>query len=117
MLMQADRIAELQHGISEAAARRLSDEHHRLHSLLHRLPNAAMLMLQQQHHRLDLYKERLRAYSPDNILAQGYTLTLSRGRIIKSAADLAEGDVIVTRFADGDTTSEIIDTRLKEYDE
>ena len=114
MLMQADRIAELQHGISEAAARRLSDEHHRLQSLLHRLPNAAMLMLQQQHHRLDLYKERLRADAPDNILAQGYTLTLSRGRIIKSAADLSEGDVIVTRFADGDTISEIIDTRLKE---
>lgn len=114
MLMQAERVASLQQAISEAATRTLTDERHRLQSLLHRLPNAAMLMLQQQHHRLDLYKERLRAYSPDNILAQGYTLTLSRGRIIKSAADLSEGDVIVTRFADGDTISEIIDTRLKE---
>ncbi|MBQ3152146.1 MAG: exodeoxyribonuclease VII large subunit [Bacteroidaceae bacterium] len=117
MLMQAERVASLQQAISEAATRRLTDERHRLQSLLHRLPSAATLLLQQQRHRIDIYEERLRAYSPDNILAQGYTLTLSGGRIIKSAAELYEGDTIVTRFADGETISEIIDTKVKEYDE
>ena len=101
MLMQAERVASLQQAISEAATRRLTDERHRLQSLLHRLPSAATLLLQQQRHRIDIYEERLKAYSPDNILAQGYTLTLSGGRIIKSAAELYEGDTIVTRFADG----------------
>ena len=117
MLMQAERVASLQQAISEAATRTLTDERHRLQSLLHRLPSAATLLLQQQRHRIDIYEERLRAYSPDNILAQGYTLTLSGGRIIKSAAELYEGDTIVTRFADGETISEIIDTKVKEYDE
>ncbi|MBR5277226.1 MAG: exodeoxyribonuclease VII large subunit [Bacteroidaceae bacterium] len=117
MLVQADRVASLQQAISEAATRTLTDERHRLQSLLHRLPSAATLLLQQQRHRLDIYEERLKAYSPDNILAQGYTLTLSGGRIIKSAAELYEGDTIVTRFADGETISEIIDTKVKEYDE
>ncbi len=117
MLMQAERVASLQQAISEAATRRLTDERHRLQGLLHRLPNAATLLLQQQRHRIDIYEERLKAYSPDNILAQGYTLTLSGGRIIKSAAELYEGDTIVTRFADGETISEIIDTKVKEYDE
>ena len=117
MLMQAERVASLQQAISEAATRTLTDERHRLQSLLHRLPSAATLLLQQQRHRLDIYEERLKAYSPDNILAQGYTLTLSGGRIIKSAAELYEGDTIVTRFADGETISEIIDTKVKEYDE
>ena len=117
MLMQAERVASLQQAISEAATRTLTDERHRLQSLLHRLPSAATLLLQQQRHRLDIYEERLKAYSPDNILAQGYTLTLSGGRIIKSAAKLYEGDTIVTRFADGETISEIIDTKVKEYDE
>ena len=117
MLIQAERVASLQQAISEAATRTLTDERHRLQSLLHRLPSAATLLLQQQRHRLDIYEERLKAYSPDNILAQGYTLTLSGGRIIKSAAELYEGDTIVTRFADGETISEIIDTKVKEYDE
>ena len=117
MLMQAERVASLQQAISEAATRTLTDERHRLQSLLHRLPSAATLLLQQQRHRLNIYEERLKAYSPDNILAQGYTLTLSGGRIIKSAAELYEGDTIVTRFADGETISEIIDTKVKEYDE
>ena len=117
MLVQADRVASLQQAISEAATRTLTDERHRLQSLLHRLPSAATLLLQQQRHRLDIYEERLKAYSPDNSLAQGYTLPLSGGRIIKSAAELYEGDTIVTRFADGETISEIIDTKVKEYDE
>lgn len=116
MLAQAERVACLQQSISNATTRRLTDERHRLQGILHRLPNAAMLLLQQQQHRLDLYKERLRAYSPDNILAQGYTLTLSRGRIIKSAADIEEGDVITTRFADGEAISDIIDVRTNDYD-
>lgn len=117
MLEQAERVAYLQQVISQATTRCITDERHRLQNILHRLPNAAMLMLQQQHHRIELYKERLRAYSPDNILAQGYTLTLCRGRIVKSVDDIGQDDVIVTRFADGEALSEIIEKRNNGYDE
>lgn len=117
MLEQAERVAYLQQVISQATTRCITDERHRLQNIMHRLPNAAMLMLQQQHHRIELYKERLRAYSPDNILAQGYTLTLCRGRIVKSVDDIGQDDVIVTRFADGEALSEIIEKRNNGYDE
>ena len=108
MLMQADRVAALQYGIPDAVARRLADERHRLKSLLQSIPVATAMMLQQHRHRLDLWQQAMESYSPDRILARGYTLTLCDGRIVKSASLLREGDNVVTRFADGESESVVV---------
>ena len=48
----------------------------------------------------------LGALSPSAALARGYTLTLDpAGRVIRQAAALKEGDLLVTRFADGSVRS------------
>jgi exodeoxyribonuclease VII large subunit len=108
MLVQADRVAALQYGIPDAVARRLADERHRLKSLLQSIPVATAMMLQQHRHRLDLWQQAMESYSPDRILARGYTLTLCDGRIVKSASQLREGDNVVTRFADGESESVVV---------
>jgi exodeoxyribonuclease VII large subunit len=62
------------------------------------------------HHaeRLDTWRRLLSAYDVDRQLERGYTLTLGDdGRIVRSAAALAPGAVLVTRFADGTAVSDV----------
>jgi len=46
--------------------------------------------------------------SPDYILKRGYTLTLKDGKIIKSANAFSADETIITRFADGEVESRIV---------
>ncbi len=50
-----------------------------------------------------LTEQFVKMASPEYILQKGYTLTLKDGKILKSVSGLAEGDKVVTRFADGET--------------
>ncbi len=65
-------------------------------------------LIHKKHEHICLYDNAARLLAPENILKRGYTLTLKDGKIIKSAKDLATGDTIETRFADGNTESTII---------
>lgn len=114
MLQQAERVAMLQQAIPDTVQRRITAERSRLSSMLQRLPLSTALLMQRQRHRLEMWEEKLKACSPEKILAKGYTLTLSNGRIVKSADQLRRGDIIVTRFSDGETESKITRTTTKE---
>jgi exodeoxyribonuclease VII large subunit len=50
----------------------------------------------------------LNILNPENVLRRGYTMTIMDGAIIKSAAQLKNGDIIDTRFADDTVKSQII---------
>lgn len=107
MLVQAEKIENLRRAIPDIVSRRIADERRRVEMLVQNLPLSVAMLLQQQRHRLDIWEQQLQASSPDRILARGYTLTLSGGRIVRSAAELSAGDEVVTRFADGDVTSTV----------
>ncbi|MBR5511839.1 MAG: exodeoxyribonuclease VII large subunit [Bacteroidaceae bacterium] len=107
MLVQAEKIENLRRAIPDTVSRRIADERRRVEMLVQNLPLSVAMLLQQQRHRLDIWEQQLQASSPDRILARGYTLTLSSGRIVRSAAELSAGDEVVTRFADGDVTSTV----------
>lgn len=107
MLVQAEKIENLRRAIPDTVSRRIADERRRVEMFVQNLPLSVAMLLQQQRHRLDIWEQQLQASSPDRILARGYTLTLSGGRIVRSAAELSAGDEVVTRFADGDVTSTV----------
>lgn len=107
MLVQAEKIENLRRAIPDTVSRRIADERRRVEMLVQNLPLSVAMLLQQQRHRLDIWEQQLQASSPDRILARGYTLTLSGGRIVRSAAELSAGDEVVIRFADGDVTSTV----------
>ncbi|MBQ5816783.1 MAG: exodeoxyribonuclease VII large subunit, partial [Bacteroidaceae bacterium] len=107
MLVQAEKIENLRRAIPDTVSRRIADERRRVEMLVQNLPLSVAMVLQQQRHKLDIWEQQLQASSPDRILAKGYTLTLSGGRIVRSAAELSAGDEVVTRFADGDVTSTV----------
>jgi exodeoxyribonuclease VII large subunit len=51
---------------------------------------------------------RLRSLSPLSVLDRGYALVLSsEGSLIRSSAQLASGDIVTTRLADGSFTSRV----------
>jgi exodeoxyribonuclease VII large subunit len=61
-----------------------------------------------QAEKLESWRRLLAAYDVDRQLERGYTLTLGEnGHIVRSVTGLAPGSVLVTRFADGSSVSDV----------
>ena len=58
-------------------------------------------------HRLQLLSQRIQAQDPELLLKRGYSITLKDGKSIRSASELKSGDIIETRFAEGNVKSEV----------
>ena len=43
----------------------------------------------------------IRLVDPVNVLARGYSITISRGKVIRSASQIAAGEELVTILKDG----------------
>ena len=63
--------------------------------------------LEKERYLLSEKEQYIQMTSPENVLKRGYTLTLHNGKIIKSAKELFQNDIIETHFADGVTQSVI----------
>ena len=51
--------------------------------------------------------QRVRLLDPSLLLKRGYSITLHNGRAVRSAGELKAGDVITTRFAEGEIESKV----------
>jgi len=72
-----------------------------------RLHTGAASFIARKGRELDLAEQFLTLASPQYILSRGYSLTLRDGAIIKRAAELAAGDEITIRYADGERQATI----------
>jgi len=73
-----------------------------------RLHTATTTLLAAQHHRLDIASKVLANASPDVVLRRGYTLTRTAdGHVVTSASTLSAGDILITRFAEGEAKSTV----------
>jgi exodeoxyribonuclease VII large subunit len=99
-------------------ARSLHRAHHparvldrRIEHLTHlrlRLERAAGEMISQRGANLDHLRGLLRALGPESAFQRGFSITMGAdGRIVRSAAALKAGDIIKTRFSDGEATSRV----------
>ncbi len=61
----------------------------------------------KENHRLERFEDKIMAENPERLLEKGFSLTRKNGRLVKSATQLKKGDVINTKFKDGDVESEI----------
>ena len=50
----------------------------------------------------------IKMVSPEYVLKRGYSLTFKQGKIVKRAVDLARGDEITVKFADGEKKGTIV---------
>lgn len=79
----------------------------RLDDTAARLARAARQGVSRKADRLAAAADRLQSLSPLNVLGRGYSLTRKQGAtgLLRDAADVKPGDVLVTRLADGEVAS------------
>lgn len=64
--------------------------------------------LLRESHRLALLEERVKASSPDVLLAKGYSITLKNGKAVTDPQELAQGDELVTKVYKGEFKSKVL---------
>ena len=69
--------------------------------------NVSRRFFNKNKHQLELFEQSAKYANPENILKKGYSLTLSKGKIIKDISQLKKDDIIETKFAKGSVESQI----------
>lgn len=103
--IRADRLRSAANATVQRAGGRVQTAAIRLapRTLLRRLDDATA--------HLDAAERTARAFDPARVLERGFSLTLdAEGRAVRDAAALEPGTVLHTRFAQGEATSEVIET-------
>jgi exodeoxyribonuclease VII large subunit len=108
-LARASRSLDRSTSRVEAAARvHLRTHDRRVEALAPRLRQRAPLLLDAAARRLDGVDAQVRAFDPVRTLARGWSITrTSDGRLVRSPADVATGDELVTTLATGRVTSTV----------
>lgn len=72
------------------------------------LIRAAKLSLKTHFSNIEGQEKVVNLLNPLNLLKRGYSLTLVDGKIVKSIAEIKEGQIIQSQFVDGTVDSEVI---------
>ena len=98
---------------------RLAEADRKLSSLARDLDERGRRAVETNDRRLALAASRLDALSPLKVLARGFSMTTRSGSTtpITSAADVAAGDAIATRVADGQIVSRVESTQTTNEDD
>ncbi|MBR4712081.1 MAG: exodeoxyribonuclease VII large subunit [Paludibacteraceae bacterium] len=129
MMELETELLSIQQDITHAFRKRLSDETHEVERLSHslssvcrltlqsaaqwvdmcgiRLTTAIRTLLREESHRLEMLEKSLTLVSPETILGKGYSLTVSKGKVVSSVKDLQPGDQLTTYLKDGNIQSVI----------
>jgi exodeoxyribonuclease VII large subunit len=79
---------------------------HRAETAAHRLRQSLMHRLDRLSDRLTSRDELLKHIGPEAVLARGFSYTTNaEGRVLKDAAEVNEGDPLITRLAQGTVRS------------
>lgn len=82
-----------------------------LNFLKDRLKGVVKHLLEKERFDIQRYEHFVSLSLPENMLKRGYTITTRNGKTIKSISDIAVGEVIQTRFLDGEVDSKIIEKK------
>lgn len=94
--------------VGAAATRHIDDADRHLERASASVRTAAPRRVRSAERELDAMAAQVRALDPARIMERGWSVTRrSDGTLVRSADDLAAGDVIVTRFVDGRATSTV----------
>lgn len=80
-------------------------ENIKIETQINLLKNFSLIRYSQAEQRLGNLEAMVKALDPKNTLKRGYSITRKNGKAIKSKEELAEGDILVTTFADGEIRS------------
>ena len=99
---------QMQAGVFQNLARTsLKSEIVRITQLGAVMPKGVLRLIKGQRERLGSFGSSVRLMNPLNVLMRGYSITTKQGRAVTDAAALDEGDILTTRLARGEVTSEV----------
>lgn len=103
----ADRLAESRQVLAQRHPQVvLAEAGHRVEVCAARLRQEAEVRLARLDDRLTARLDLLRNLGPQSVLARGFSYTTdASGRVLKDAAEVAEGEVVITRLAAGQLQS------------
>ncbi len=100
-------------GLPLLIERRILGERHKTEMLAEQLRLHLLSRLKTENNSLDNIEKTIHLLSPQSILNRGYSLTTHKGKVVKSASQLAPGDTVETLFADGKATAKVETTEIK----
>jgi exodeoxyribonuclease VII large subunit len=104
-----ERLATRLDRVLAAPGRQLHAADRHIRQAADRLRRGAPQIVQAEQRHLDAVASRLAALDPVNLLRRGWSITRAAdGSVVRSAGELAPGDTVVTRLADGEVTSTVI---------
>lgn len=101
------RLERIGHHIPSMLKNRLTGHRLSLNTFQSRIVNSGRSAIRTQQLRLQRLSDMLRLLSPANTLQRGYSITRCNGKAVRSAAEINEGDILVTTLPDGHVTSHV----------
>jgi exodeoxyribonuclease VII large subunit len=99
--VQVERVGELQLRLQKAVQGKIARERNRVLVMEQRMINAVRRMVVREEGKLNLWRKTIDLHSPERIFKMGYSLTMAKGKIVRSSKDVHEGDVVETYLQDG----------------
>lgn len=98
----------LARGISQSAAFAVRRTHDQCNLVSDSLPRIISRSIQLQRVDLNTLEKTVHVMDPLHVLRRGFSITTHGDKVVKSIADLNEGDILKTTVADGYATSTVI---------
>lgn len=106
-------IAQLADLASRASRESLSSSAQSINFHILKLKFASLQLLQHGQNKISGIEREVHHLHPDNVLKRGYSITLFNNKAVVSAAQINPGDVLITHFHQGQSTS-IVQTKKEE---
>ncbi|MEC8740142.1 MAG: exodeoxyribonuclease VII large subunit [Pseudomonadota bacterium] len=104
--------------VALSPAKKLSQQRTQLTALSQRLAHSGRRHLDQRQKQLVSLSRNLNAVSPLAVLSRGFSISLTdSSQVVRQTADVAPGQTIVTRLADGTIHSSVTETRPNPSDD
>lgn len=99
--VQVERVGEMQLRLQKAVQGKIARERNRVLVMEQRMINAVRRMVVREEGKLNLWRKTIDLHSPERIFKMGYSLTMAKGKIVRSSKDVHKGDVVETYLQDG----------------
>ncbi len=105
--IQVQRVQQLRQRLSVLVANYSQRKRQRLSAIRQLFDVRRKHYLSARHRQLADYERTLSLLSPETLFRKGYTITTSKGKVVRSVAEIKSGDMIVTEWIDGTLESQV----------
>jgi exodeoxyribonuclease VII large subunit len=103
------KIARAQYLLDVSIPRSIASKEQHLQEYLEKCGRLSQKLLEKEKHRMEIAAQKGEMSDPGNILKRGYTITTSRGRLVKELSLLNKDELIKTQFFMGSILSQVVE--------